>query len=231
LARGTYSLKINARAGAPLEFAKLEIGEAVVPDLGDLEIAQGASLRGRVVLAPGTLSEHWRVGVGDWPRGDSCMVRADGGFEMTGLTPGSFDLWVKPPAMKAADIVRRIELVADQTTEVEIDASDRMPARIHLRLTRAGVPLAGYRVRFECEGDGTQPTEATSDSSGTAVATLLPCAGVRATVLAASMFPLARLPAPISVPAGARIEEVLEVDAGELTLLFPEEFAVPANGM
>ena len=231
LAAGSYRLAVTYPGPTcPFEIDPLAVASAADRDLGDLLLSDGGSLRGTLRIAEGAPVDGWSVGLGDQDQGRRGFTESDGRFEITGLLPGTFDLWVDPPGTPSV-VVQQVEIALGRTTEVDLDFTDRTPARIELHVTRAGAPLAGVRVVFGCGSDETLDLEVPTDAGGVAVATVFPCAALRASVIAGPEFEIAKWTSRSAIPPAGRVQEDFEVDAGELTLVLPDELLIPPGAI
>lgn len=108
-------------AGAPLRSVPVSLVRGRVTQLGDVRLARGATLFGRVLGADGKPRGGAAVSVG--VRGEdrgprNFEVRADGTFEVTGLAPGRVTVAAEDDARVSA--LRKVVLLEGRRVEVEL---------------------------------------------------------------------------------------------------------------
>jgi hypothetical protein len=166
---GHYRLRVQAEGYRETVVAELEIGAGEELALGTLVASRGAGARGRLVdeatgePVPGGVVEMIPRGsqiVEQALRGSSPRAISDeeGGFLVTGLEAGSYDLRAKLDGRAPA--LRELDLTQDEVRDVgelELGAGVTVIGRVR---DRVGAPRPGVEVSFfSGDGESLQPLE------------------------------------------------------------------------
>lgn len=232
LAAGTWKLALSGGGAAPRVLPEIRLAAEEELDLSELELGAGASVRGRVVLAPGQ-SPVGRELVLDEGSPRQEIRDLDGSFAFAGLAPGKHVLTLRGTQRAQRDERREFDLAAGQTQEIVFDLAARSPC--HVRLHLVWLPIAeqpGLRVLARhCEGG--QPGQAfefgTSDALGVVEGDLEGDSDCGFEVLTPAGLLLASH-ASLHLPPGGSIEPTIEIDAGKLVVELPESFTLPEAG-
>lgn len=146
-----YRLTIAPQQGAPstLELEPLKRGEA--RDLGEIELVEGGSIVGRVLLPADLDPSGIEIYRGDWRRGPECVTNANGEFRFDDVPSGKTQVGQKGKhgiLMRGGEIEVAVE--SGKTTNVVLDVRAWTLVALGLELDLVGTPpppsLEGLRV-------------------------------------------------------------------------------------
>jgi protocatechuate 3,4-dioxygenase beta subunit len=144
---GLWAVEVRAAGHAVHRTPPFMAGCGATVDLGDIELGFGGSVRGAVADAYGRPVEHARIHLlrVDWlMTADTPFTDRDGEFEMRGVPPGTYRLFVVS-ARHPLGVVRSLTVEPGATTRVEV----RLPEAVRavLRVTdESGRPIRGAEV-------------------------------------------------------------------------------------
>jgi len=157
--RDTFVVRAEADGLAPQDSGPIVL-DPVLGDELELVLGPGGSVEGRVLMPPGRSAEGVIVGLN---RGDSRprTVRADaeGRFRFERLMPGSWQLARAKQEFNPAErggaystrsgwtLPTNCEVRAGETTHMDLDLTDWLPAEFAGRLTVNGAPAVDWLVR------------------------------------------------------------------------------------
>jgi hypothetical protein len=160
-AAGTNQVEFKPQAPLTAITKPATVTHGQTADLGDVEIGGGATLRGRIVRMPGEVpvsAEPFTATNNEGTYQKSLKTDANGGFELTGLPPGYYNLTGSAHTFSSAT-----QLGPEEAKEVIIRIGG---ATLKGTVTLGGVPLAasinltvtgtGQNVfqSAQCSGDG-----------------------------------------------------------------------------
>ena len=154
LAAGTYDLTCRRPDRTSLARRGIRVSRVEHVALGDLRLESGASLGGRLVVAPRQSFQGWRLTVDGPGSHDERDLEADGRFSFEGLFPGRHVVRVIPVGVSLVHTVHTVDLAAGENRDVEVDVSDFYPGIVSARVTRAGQGLEGVGVMVRCSEEG-----------------------------------------------------------------------------
>lgn len=238
LSVGTYGLSVAWGGGRVHRIESLRVGGEGDVDLGDVSVALGATLRGRLVVGAGSPA-GWEVSV--LGRTPVAIEREDGTFEMPGLPPGETTVrWYLEGAFGLElgiieDVAERsmlLTLAAGETREVVLDATACAPGRLSVVVLVDREPLTGASLELflRLPNAGTTgvtrgPTTEAGVWSGLIRSGAEVCVRVASTnglLLAASE--------PIVLVPGVEREIVIQANTGRIELRLPESLVLPESG-
>jgi hypothetical protein len=230
LASGTWRLEVWGGVAAPHIFKELKLVAQKPMDLGEIALVEGASVRGRVILAAGQSPVGREIRVDDWNHKQT-ITKADGSFLFEGLGAGKHSLTLEHEQGQGGE-VREFELAAGETKEIVLDLSARAPCKVSLRLIRLQKEQPGLKVvaqRLE-NGQRAQPLAlGTSGASGVVEGSLEGGSDYSFEVLSAGELLLART-APVHLEPGGNYAATIVIEAGELVIVLPDSLVIPEAG-
>lgn len=238
LPSGTFDLRtvLAGVPGARLDLVRVPPDADV--DVGDIVLGTGVTIRG--VLDAGSNSAiGWSVAV----LGSAGIVidRADGRFELSGLSSGSTLLqWfhsstigLERESMRTKDAERSMELLLaeGEVRDVHIDIADSSPARVTLHVFADGEPVEGatpWAIELAPEaGRSSSRNETKSDGSWTGL--FRPGTEYMFQAILPEGMLLANSE-PILLVAGEHSEVRLEGRTGSLEVDLPASLQMPDEG-
>ena len=239
MAPGTYALTVEASGVAKRAWRMVSVPKAGVADLGDLAMSAEATIRGHLLTPVGTSPIGYTVRLEGWGNPEVTIALADGSFQLTGLSAGTYVLnWNRPGEYGYTSIPRSpraidIVLAEGEVRDLTIDTAAFAPATVRTRVMRAGKPVAGLTIRGELHPPGDWSSRKFTKSSPKTDAE----GWTQLEVEGGSHFdivvvgsdegpPLATVP-NLDAIAGVTLERTIEIRSGSLTLELPESLSKP----
>lgn len=221
LAPGTYTLRLEPAAGAPLTLEPVRVEAGEVHDVGDAVLRAPARISGTIVLGNASPRGGFTVELAGMSARLSTTTDLDGRFEFDDLAPGLYALQVeeKPGVLTRSD---RHELRLDEGEHevLTLDLSAHVPCRLSVAVSVSGTPGAGLKLVFlepgreHGQGLGTTDERGELEYVGAA-----PGAG-RVVVNSAAGFRIGATE-PLELGAGDTASVELDCNAGTLDLQLP----------
>jgi len=199
--------------------------------LGEITLADGGGVRGRVILEAGRSPVGIEVRVDEWNHKQQ-ITQLDGTFSFEGLAAGKHTLVLKPTREGARDEEREFELAAGETKELTIDLSGRAPCKVRLQLMQRLAPQSGLTVVAQRIENGARQESRTLGTSGPEGFVEGECEGgseYSFEVSSPNGIFLAR-GAPVLLQPGGNHAATIAIEAGEVVILLPESLAIPESG-
>lgn len=238
LAAGSYEVSIEKSSVAFTLLTGLRVPAERVLDLGDIELAPEAIVRGRMLTQGDDVASGFTITLDDYRE---TRVAASGeSFDFRGLSAGPHWLvWRRADERRELDSQdpRRVDFVlsAGQTRELVIDTRPFASCELRVRLSRHGVPEAGRYVVVEGAGSTGSATSARTslgrtDARGIARARIEAGRSVHVLAYDDSKHVLGRTTSPLALVAGAEHEVELDVTSGRLVVQLPASIQRPDVG-
>lgn len=254
---GTYAFVVHTTWTTDTYVRAIELAAGQSRDLGDVELAAGVTLYGRLLAPPGESPVRYLV-IAQRPWRDDGAKRVevrvlrietqDGRFAFEHLDPGDWLIgWARPetPEDRATDFVRDSRLMRDlrdrDRRELLLDATMSGPCRIEVRVLREGAPLPGALVTatdVSIAGNVPQPRKTVerernlgrTDAGGRLTMTLEGGLRFKLSACVEKGAPIA-VSDEFETTAGGRVECELRVRTGTLCLDLPATPPPPTEGM
>lgn len=230
LERGEIRVEIVTELGARRVIDPLAVDPAKPTDLGDIELLEGCSLRGRVIVPGGTSARGvrltlWNRGRAEdrWRRAEHAVADEDGKFVFEHLTAGRQHLFVDDtPGVLTASPEFTYELAPGEQREVVLDVSHLSGCHVAAVLRIDGAPAPGFDVALvarEPERWTHGPGRTAADGRASNWCRVVGLCDVVAT--SSVGLPVAMLRGGADLVAGPPIELVLDANPGKLLLEWP----------
>jgi hypothetical protein len=231
LAAGTYEVELSASVGAPrtLDGLRVEAGETL--DLGDVELAAGASVHGHVLVGFGASAPGLEVLLDDTWDENGSTVGADERYRFDGLAPGEHSLVVEDVPGVVLDMEPvTFELREGEDKELDLDLRPWQPGVLVVRVVDGSGPVAGAHVKIAPVGGNVEIGLGATDAAGTVREDVRGDQPLAVGVLSARDFTLGFSPEPVTVAAGGEETVEIRIDSGQLDVVFPDDFRLPDDG-
>ncbi|MEZ5973646.1 MAG: hypothetical protein R3E96_02035 [Planctomycetota bacterium] len=231
---GNYRLRILPLGGPPMVLAPFHMqGRRQHVELGDIELAEAAQVRGTVLLPPGHAFEDLEAFLFDEPDFPRVPVDAQGRFAMQGLPAG---IWTFAVESKSKSKSKRLmpgaqttqTMQSGQTSDVSIDARDFGACRVELQVSVDGEVRPRMKVWLN-QGSGTSQSFVTGDcDSEGRVSFMARAASGSVDVLDANVVLTTGF--VLDLAGRQAYSDRLEVTSTDLTLQLPEGIDWPKDG-
>lgn len=238
LAAGTYGITIEPSSGAFTSLRGLQVPAERVLDLGVIEIAPEASVRGRMVTQAGEAASGFTITLDDCRA--STVAASGDSFEFRGLSAGPHWLvWSRAGDHRTPDSrdPRRVEFVLreGETRELVIDASPLGSCTLSVRVSRHGLPAAGlYVVLAQAQegafGESTRTPLGRTDADGRAQRVVEAGRSVHVLVQDDTKRVVGRSVRPLDLVAGGNFTAEIDVRGGRLIVQVPASIPRPETG-
>jgi hypothetical protein len=150
LAAGTYQLQIEATGAGALLVRGVKVSEGDALQLGDIQLARAAIVRGRLIAPAGDSPTSYSVFMDSRRERSVDITAQDGSFEFVGLEAGPHTItWGRErKLLRASDDphLQRLDLAAGEERNVVLDASRSDKCAVTTQVLRNGAPAAGLEV-------------------------------------------------------------------------------------
>ncbi|MBL8857272.1 MAG: carboxypeptidase regulatory-like domain-containing protein [Planctomycetes bacterium] len=254
LATGTYALALEQRDAAYTWVRELRVSAGQTLELGDVHLALGGIVRGRLLVPEGESPldfivrlhpPHARSQTANVGRSRQTVPSgADGRFEFRALEPGTFyAVWERNTEQRGfvfgapAPELPRVDVIPGGVHEILLDATGSAPCTVAVRVFKGGLPLAGARVQVVVQRSS-QPNVrsgsklAVTDADGRGEGTVEGGARIQLLVHETDKGALVwESEEDIAAPPRGRIEREIHIDSGTLVLQLPASLVPPEEGL
>jgi hypothetical protein len=144
---GRYGVEASYGGHAPEVVAGVEVTEEGDTALGDLVLANGALLQGRVTGADGQPREGLTVRVFGVQQGvREAATAPDGSYRLAGLAPANYFVEIRGAAAPDRFPVRIVTLALGEARTLHFETTPGVALTV--TVLRGGAPVAGAQVRF-----------------------------------------------------------------------------------
>jgi RNA polymerase sigma factor (sigma-70 family) len=227
-----YSVTIRPPEGVTLVVSTPMIRGTEDRDLGDLVLPRGAHITGTAMLPPGVDPAGLEVQLGTWMDGVKALVAASGSFHFDEIAPGAHRLTLcgRPGVLAACDPVE-VELRADETLSVTIDARDRAVCAVTLGVEMTDFDVLGVQVDLVSTED---PKSRTSlgrcDEAGRVVGFARAWGGTKVVALVPGVGFTEHPDARLNLTPNGQVESTLRFEFASLSVRLSEGVKLPVNG-
>jgi len=190
---------------------------------------QGSGVVGSVLVGPGTSPAGLVVHLDGMQSGDASRVSADGEFSFEGIPAGRHILLVpdEPGVVMWAE-PSSFDVAPGEIRQVLLDLRRWQPCRVRVLVLEEDLPVRGAFVKVcpEAQGQGWMALGSTDETGW--VEGECPAAWSNRIVVA-SRTGLDLACAEIHPPTtpGGRVESVVRISTGQMTVVFPDDLVVP----
>jgi hypothetical protein len=229
-AGGEMRVVIVSDTGARRVFDPLAIEVSSDLDLGDIALLDGCSLRGKLLVPPGTSPRDVGLGIWNfgrttdtWHRNEHATADENGDFYFEFLTAGAQHLIVEnKPGVLWSSGEHEYKLSPGEHGEIVIDLRDATGCQVQARVRVDGDPLVDAGVEFVArEGKRWTPGLWRTDREGRASNWCAAVGSCDVIVKSCCGLPLAILPRGADFIASGSIELDIDAHDGNLVLEWP----------
>lgn len=236
LAPGTYRVELVSARTTPHALEMLTVPARGAQDLGDIALIGGATLRCTLLLAEGRSPVGLTYVGGMHDTFGLEITRADGRFELSGLSAGEHAIEIRADGQRLLEpVVRKFTVAEGEMRDVTIDLRGDLPSLVRVAVESAGKALAGVTVQLvelddaDAVSRNARPRPlGTTDSSGIASGNAPSGRRVRAVALN-DEFVLGHTE-PFVLLSGEHPTVALMATVGTLALEFPADLELPELG-
>jgi len=239
LAGGMYRLRITGSGSGEHRLRGLVVPAETVVELGDIDVAPGASIAGRVLTAAGRSAAGFQIKVGWITSREFRIADPQGEFRVEGLPAGEHQVHWKWPDEEDGNWFtgdprsQKVTLAAGQTGSVTLDTRPFTPCDVGVELVRSGKPLADEQLMVSTHNPDGESTYSrvfgVTDRVGRVRGRL--DGGLEFEFsLGAGFHQRIPIGERYRAIAGGVLELRIEVASGTLAVELPESFALPERG-
>ncbi|MFT5733973.1 MAG: RNA polymerase sigma factor (sigma-70 family) [Planctomycetota bacterium] len=229
---GLYRLTVLSWSTSAYQVPLFELADAATEPLGDIEIPDGGTVRGRVLLPTGVSPLGLEVTCGSGAGKVHGVLDDGGGFELKNVGVGQQIVELEPRSGEL-DYGGEVEVIVASGTvvDVEIDATDLGLVELRLDLDLGGESPDGYRIMLMPVDDaGTNVLFTHCNSDGKLFAFVRPVGEVRVYLVNEDLESIEHPTARLNLVAGQPIDKTLAFRFGTLQLDLGSGRTIPASG-
>jgi hypothetical protein len=222
LAAGEYRLEILGPKGS-----RAVLDPLVIKDVGDVVLAAGATLQGKVIVPAGIDPSAIKLQCWTFARSVPANVSADGSFRFEDLAAGEAHVTVaEAKGLVKWGEVPAVRLASGETRSITIDLGDRASCKPTLHVLVNGKPAEGVRVQLFTADRKYGDSMGQTDAHGVATGEVRAMGPVSARLMSYSLMPLGTFEKVFDLTAGSTPEATIDIKCGALEVEWP---ALPAG--
>ncbi|HTF87276.1 MAG TPA: carboxypeptidase-like regulatory domain-containing protein [Planctomycetota bacterium] len=229
--RGGYRLIARAPSGEVACVNDIQVKAGSTVDLGTIELVQGATVRGLVLVPAGRRAGGLTVRIDNANSGESQVTDDEGRFRFEALAAGAHQFFLPDASGLVSQVPPvDVELAVSEVRDVQIDAREFGTCSIDLTILIGGRPAANAQVGLTRPGEKSKRIElGSTNSEGRVVASAPLAKGLGLSLWTADRTLVNHPTAKFDLTLDAKIVETIRFATATVEIVLPGTLILPAQ--